>query len=153
MPQRGINRVTMAVWDLEKGKRFYEELLGATFHPVHDEDAEKFGVRCEIAWDAGIELLAPLEDRPSHIRSLLEERGEGIVGAVRAVPDVDASKRAADELGVRTTAELDYDQPTLDRWLQGRFTKYKEYFLGPDAPLGPNMVIGEFVDAEPAEEA
>ncbi|MDJ0790242.1 MAG: hypothetical protein QNK05_25905, partial [Myxococcota bacterium] len=90
---------------------------------------------------------------PSHVRRHLEERGEGIVGAVLAVPDVDASKRAADALGVRTTAELDYDQPTLDRWLQGRFTKYKEYFLGPDAPLGPNMVIGEFVDAEPAEEA
>ncbi len=147
MPQRGVNRITMAVWDIEQGRAFYEKLLGATFESVHDEDAEKFGVQCLIAWDAGIELLAPLEGRDSHVRQVLETRGEGIVGAVLAVEDVDASQRAATELGVRTTAELDYDASTIDRWLQGRFTKYKEYFLGSDAPLGPNIVIGEFVGA------
>ena len=58
MKQRGINRVTMAVWDLEEGKAFYSKLLGATFHPVHDEDAAAHGVVCAIAWDAGIELVA-----------------------------------------------------------------------------------------------
>ena len=34
MPQRGINRVAMAVWDLEKGKRFYEKLLGGRNQPM-----------------------------------------------------------------------------------------------------------------------
>ena len=33
MKQRGVNRVTMAVWDLERGKRFYEK-LGWTADPA-----------------------------------------------------------------------------------------------------------------------
>ena len=149
MPQRGINRVTMAVWDLEKGKAFYEKLLGATFHPVNEKDAEQFGIVCAIAWDAGIELVAPIPERPSHVRAHLEERGEGLMGVVFAVEDVDASKAAAEELGVRIVGALDYEQATIDEWLQGRFNKYKEYFLAADGPLSPGMLIGEFIDAPP----
>ena len=148
MVQRGINRVAMAVWDLEKGKAFYSKLLGATFHPVHEEDAAAHGIECAIAWDAGVELVAPLSDRPSCVRQHLEKNGEGLVGAVFAVEDVDASKDAALELGVRVVGSLDYEQATIDRWLQGRFEKYKEYFLAPDGPLGPGLLLGEFVDRE-----
>lgn len=151
MAQRGINRVTMAVWDLEKGKEFYGKLLGATFHPVKEDDAEKFGIACAIAWDAGVELVAPLPDRPSHIRTHLEQKGEGLVGAVFAVEDVDASRDAAVELGVRIVGDLDYEQATLDKWLQGRFTKYKEYFLAGDGPLSGGLLIGEFIDSDASD--
>lgn len=147
MKQRGVNRVTMAVWDLTKGKAFYSKLLGATFHPVHETDAAAHGVECAIAWDAGVELVAPLPDRPSYIRRHLEKNGEGLLGAVFAVPDVDASRSAAEELGVGIVGALDYEQATIDRWLQGRFKKYKEYFLAPDGPLSPGLLIGEFIDS------
>ncbi len=153
MKQRGVNRVTMAVWDLEKGKHFYEKLLGATFHPANDEDAAKFGVAVAMAWDAGVELVAPLGDAPSHVRQHLETHGEGLMGAVFAVADVDAARDAAKQAGVRIVADLDYDQPTIDRWLQGRFTKYKEYFLAGDGPLSSGLLIGEFVDADAPNES
>ena len=149
MKQRGINRVTMAVWDLAKGKEFYSKLLAATFHPVHDADAAAHGIECAIAWDAGIELVAPLPERPSFVRNHLEKKGEGLLGAVFAVEDVDATRDAAEELGVRVVGSLDYDQATIDRWLQGRFEKYKEYFLAADGPLSPGMLIGEFIDSPP----
>lgn len=147
MKQRGVNRVTMAVWDLAKGQAFYSKLLGATFHPVHAGDAAAHGIECAIAWDAGVELVAPLPERPSFVRRHLEKNGEGLLGAVFAVPDVDASRGAAEELGVRIIGSLDYDQATIDRWLQGRFERYKEYFLAPDGPLSPGLLIGEFIDS------
>jgi catechol 2,3-dioxygenase-like lactoylglutathione lyase family enzyme len=145
--QRGINRVVMAVSDLEKGKAFYAKLLGATFHPVHDEDAAAYGIECEIAWDAGIELVAPMPERLSHVRTHIEKHGEGLMGTVFAVEDVDACRAAAETLGVRIVGELDYEQETIDRWLQGRFEKYKEYFLAADGPLSAGLLIGEFIDS------
>ena len=39
-------------------------------------------------------------------------------------------------------------QDQIDTHLQGRFTKYKEYFLGPAAPLTPGVVLGEFDDGD-----
>lgn len=150
MKQRGINRVTMAVWDLEKGKAFYEKLLGATFFPAHDEEAASFGVQVAMAWDAGIELVAPLGDKPSFVRTKLEESGEGLMGVVFAVEDVDASRDAAVELGVKIFHTLDYDQETIDRFLQGRFNKYKEYFLAAGGPLSGGCLIGEFIEPDTA---
>ena len=149
MKQRGVNRVTMAVWDLEKGKRFYENVLGAEFHPVNDAEAEAFGVRCAIAWNAGIELVSPIDGRDSHIRTFLEKRGEGLAGVVFAVDDVDATRDAAVAANIPVVADLDYSQAQIDEHLQGRFTKYKEYFFGAGAPLGGGVVVGEFVDATP----
>ena len=147
MKQRGINRVVMAVWDLAKGKEFYSKLLSATFHPVHDADAAAHGIECAIAWDAGVELVAPLPEHPSFVRKHLEKNGEGLVGAVFAVADVDASRDAAEVLGVNIVGSLDYEQATIDRWLQGRCEKYKEYFLAPDGPLSAGLLIGEFIDS------
>ena len=63
MKQQGVNRVVMAVRDLEAGRAFYEELLGCTFHSANDEEASAFGVRVLMSWDGGIELVAPIEER------------------------------------------------------------------------------------------
>jgi len=147
MKQRGVNRVTMAVWDLEQGKEFYTKLLGATFEPVNDADAEAFGVRCSIAWNAGIELVSPVEGRESRIRTLLEERGEGLAGVVFAVDDVEESKRQAEAADVPVLHLLDYTQAQIDEHLQGRFARYKEYFLGPGGHLSAGVVLGEFEES------
>lgn len=138
----------MAVWDLEKGRQFYERLLGAKFERVNEADAEAFGVQCLIAWDAGVELVAPIEGKDSHIKKVLEERGEGLVGVIFAVDDVDESRDAAVAADIPVLADLDYTQAQIDEHLQARFTKYKEYFLGKAAPLGGGVVIGEFIDKD-----
>ncbi len=143
--QRGINRVIMAVWDLESGRRFYEKFLGATFHHANREEAATFGVEIVMSWDGGVELVAPIEGRDSHIRSWLEEHGEGVVGVVFAVADADASRDAALETGVGSFHTLDYDQSQIDEHLQGRFSRYYEHFLMSAGPLGSGTyLVGEF---------
>jgi methylmalonyl-CoA/ethylmalonyl-CoA epimerase len=144
--ERGVNRVVMAVRDLDAGREFYEKLLGCTFQPGNDEEAASFGVRMTFSWDAGIELVAPIEGQGSYIESILDERGEGIIGVVWAVADADASKDAGAELGVTTFHTLDYSQEQIDRDLQGRFRRYYEHFMaGPKTPLGnASVLVGEF---------
>ena len=125
--QRGVNRVVMAVRDIDAGRAFYEKLLGCTFHHGNDEEAAAFGVRMLFSWDAGIELIAP-------------------IGVVWAVADADAAKSAGAELGVSTFHTLDYSQAQIDDDLQGRFRRYYEHFMaGPDTPLGnASVLVGEF---------
>ncbi|MEZ5244033.1 MAG: VOC family protein [Acidimicrobiales bacterium] len=144
--QRGVNRVVMAVRDLEAGREFYEKLLGCTFHPGNDEEAAAFGVRMSFSWDAGIELISPIAGQGSFVESILDERGEGLIGVVWAVADADASKEAGAELGVSTFHTLDYSQEQIDSDLQGRFRRYYEHFMaGPKTPLGTaSVLVGEF---------
>ncbi len=146
MRQRGVNRVVMAVRDLDEGRAFYEKLLDCTFDHANDEEAAKFGVKILFSWDAGIELVAPIPGTDSYIEKILDDRGEGMVGVVWAVADADASKAAAAELGVGSFFTLDYSQDQIDRDLQGRFTRYYEHFLsGADTPLGSaSVLVGEF---------
>ena len=144
--ERGVNRVVMAVRDLEAGRAFYEKLLGCTFQPGNDEEAAGFGVQMLFSWDGGIELIAPIEGKDSHIAKILDERGEGLIGVVWAVADADASKAAGEELGVGSFFTLDYSQDQIDRDLQGRFRRYYEHFMsGADTPLGTaSVLVGEF---------
>jgi methylmalonyl-CoA/ethylmalonyl-CoA epimerase len=144
--QRGVNRVVMAVRDLEAGREFYEKLLGCTFHHGNDEEAAAFGVRMLFSWDGGVELIAPIEGKDSYVEKLIEEKGEGLVGVVWAVQDADASKAAGEELGVGSFFTLDYSQEQIDDNLQGRFRRYYEHFLGgADTPLGTaSVLVGEF---------
>jgi catechol 2,3-dioxygenase-like lactoylglutathione lyase family enzyme len=148
--QRGVNRVVMAVNDLEAGREFYEKLLGCTFHHGNDEEAATFGVRMLFSWDGGIELVAPISGQGSYVETILEERGEGIIGVVWAVADADASKAAGAELGVTTFHTLDYSKDQIDSDLQGRFTRYYEHFMaGPKTPLGnASVLVGEFDSPE-----
>jgi len=140
----GINRVTIAVRDLERGKEVFSRLLGATFHPAGEEDAARFGVRVAISWDAGIELVSPLPGRESPVARFLEERGEGLMGVVFAVDDLGEARRRAEEMGVPVWHELDYSQEEIDRRLQGRFSRYREIMLGSRGTCGVAPVIGEF---------
>ena len=144
MKPQGVNRVTIAVKDLEKGIDFYAKLLGATFHEATAEDVVTLGIRVAMSWDAGIELVSPMPDRESFITEFLEQRGEGLMGVVFAVDDVEEAHEAAKALGVGTWYTVDYDQEEIDRHLQGRFTKYKEYMLDADTSYGVGPVIGEF---------
>ena len=69
MKQKGINRIVVGVWDFEKGKEYFEKLLGAEFAPENqDGEAAAFGVRVAMAWESGIEHVSPLPDVQSPIR-------------------------------------------------------------------------------------
>lgn len=148
MTQRGVNRVVVAVWDFDAGRRFFEQVLGAEFAPENDDgEAAAFGVRVAMAWEAGVELVSPLPGVDSPIRAELERNGEGLKGVVFAVADADASMAAAERLGLEHYYFLDYSQEQIDAKCQGRFSRYKEYFVTARAPLSGTVLLGEFIDA------
>lgn len=144
MKPQGVNRVVIAVKDLEKGMDFFSKLLGATFHEATAEDVVRLGIRVAFSWDAGIELVSPMPDRESFVTEILEQRGEGLINVVFAVDDVEKAREAAEALGLGIWYSVDYDQETIDKHLQGRFTKYKLYMLDARTSGGMGAVIGEF---------
>lgn len=143
--QQGINRVVIGVWDLDAGMGFYSELLQTTFVESVGGEAASFGVRVAMNFDAGVELVAPLPGRESQLRLTMEERGEGVVGVVFAVPDADASRQAATSHGIGTYHSLDYSQAEIDeRHGPNRFTRFYEHFLEAVPPLSGITLVGEF---------
>lgn len=146
--ERGINRIICGVWDLDAAMEFYGQLLGVTFQHGHGEEAESFGVRVAFSWEGGMELVSPLPDRDSHIRTHLETAGEGIIGVVFAVADADRARDAAAGLGMPTYYSLDYDQATINERLGGRWSTYKQHFITPVAPLDGTVLLGEFAPVD-----
>lgn len=137
MGLRGINRIVVAVNDLEKAKRQYTDLLGATFMDA-DWTGEPFGINVAIAWDAGIELCAPMPGREmdSAVSQFLAHRGEGIMNVCIGVDDGDAAFKRASAQGVHCVNALDYSQAEIDQHLSGLFSRYQEFFLDTGAQCG-----------------
>ncbi|MDD3797655.1 MAG: VOC family protein [Novosphingobium sp.] len=130
MGLRGVNRVMIAVHDLEKAKILYSDLLGATFHDAH-WTGEPFGIAVSIAWDAGIELCAPLPGREqdSAVSAFLAHRGEGVMNVFFGVDDGDAAMERAAAHGFGCVHSLDYTQEEIDAHLGGFFRRYQEFMI------------------------
>lgn len=137
MGLRGVNRVMIAVQDLEKSKREYSALLGATFVDAH-WTGEPFGINVSIAWDAGIELCAPRPGREddSAVSQFLAHKGEGIMSVFFGVDDCEVAARMAQAEGFASVNALDYTQEEIDKHLQGMFERYQEITLNSSARLG-----------------
>ena len=147
MKQKGINRIVIGVWDFEKGKDYFERLLGAEFAPENtDGEAAAFGVRVAMAWESGIELISPIPGIESHVRDEMEKNGEGIKGIVFAVDDAEEAISQGKELGLLPYYDLDYDQEQINTKCQGRFSQYKEYFIDAPDPLNTTVLLGEFTE-------
>ena len=147
MKQKGINRIVIGVWDFEKGKDYFERLLGAEFAPENtDGEAAAFGVRVAMAWESGIELISPIPGIESHVRDEMEKNGEGIKGIVFAVDDAEEAISQGKELGLLPYYDLDYDQEQINTKCQGRFSQYKEYFIAASDPLNTTVLPGEFTE-------
>ena len=130
MGLRGVNRVMIAVHDMDEAKRLYSDLLGATFKDV-DWTGEPWGINVSIAWDAGIELCAPMPGREndSAVSQFLAHRGEGIMSVFFGVDDGDAAMARASAEGFGCVNALDYSQDEIDRHLGGMFSRYQEFTL------------------------
>ena len=147
MKQKGINRIVIGVWDFEKGKDYFERLLGAEFAPENtDGEAAAFGVRVAMAWESGIELISPIPGIESHVRDEMEKNGEGIKGIVFALDDAEEAISQGKELGLLPYYDLDYDQEQINTKCQGRFSQYKEYFIAASDPLNTTVLLGEFTE-------
>jgi catechol 2,3-dioxygenase-like lactoylglutathione lyase family enzyme len=140
----GVNRVIVAVRDLEKSKSFYAALLGAEFHDA-SWTGEPFGIQVAISWNAGIELCAPVpgKEKECVITPFLEENGEGVINIVFDVDDADESLERAKAAGAQAMLPVDYTQAEIDQHLGGLFTKYKEYFLDTAGRCGYTITLGQ----------
>lgn len=152
MKPLGVNRVVIAVKDLDSAIRFYSQLLGATFFDA-SAGAESFGVRAAISWDGGIELVSPLPGRDSLIARLIEKRGEGLQGVVFAVEDVEEAKAKAEKMGIGVVQTIEFKEDQLQKLFGGRFTKFKEYILNPANTGGIQVVLGQFDTKNPRSNA
>jgi len=143
MKPQGVNRVVMAVEDLDKAVTVYSGLLNTSFIDA-SEGGEPFGLKVAISFDAGIELCAPMPGRDSFIKQFIDKHGEGITGVVFVVDDVDEAHDKAKEMGIGVLAMIaDYDQAYIDAHLEGRYRKYKEYMLNPAGTFGAGVIIGQ----------
>jgi predicted enzyme related to lactoylglutathione lyase len=92
----GVDRVHHVVWcvqaeRLEEVRRFWERGLGLT---MVDIDLPERGLHVLLAWDAGIEIIAPSHAEgggAEAVRAVLAEQGEGVYSVVYAVDSVDQS--------------------------------------------------------------
>lgn len=127
----------IAVREMDKAKLQYSDLLGATFVDA-DWTGEPWGISVSIAWDAGIELCAPLPGRESDsaVSQFLAHRGEGIMNVFFGVDDGDAAFERASAQGYDCVNALDYTQDEIDRNLGGLFTRYQEFTLDSRARCG-----------------
>ncbi|MBW2418764.1 MAG: VOC family protein [Deltaproteobacteria bacterium] len=144
MSIKGINRIIVAVRDLEEAKSSYAELLGAVFHDAN-WTGEPFGIHVAISWNAGLELCAPMPGREGDcaITPFLEQHGEGVMNVVFDVQDADESLKRAEAAGVQAMASVDYTQAEIDQHLGGLFTRYKEYFLNASERCGYTITLGQ----------
>lgn len=150
MAVQGVNRIMIAVRDLEAGKKMYHELLGATFMDAH-WTGEPFGIAVSIAWDAGIELCAPLPGREesSAVSGFLATRGEGVMGVFFNVADGEAAMARAIRHGYNSIHSLDYTQSEIDQHLGGLFQRYQEHNLNTGGRCGFTVSLAR-IEAKPA---
>ena len=145
----GVNRVMIAVHDIEKAKRQYSDLLGATFRDA-DWTGQPFGINVSIAWDAGIELCAPMPGREgdSAVSQFLAQRGEGVMNVFFGVDDGDAANERALAQGYGCVNALDYTQEEIDLHLDGLFARYQEFTLASNARCGFAVTLAR-IDEKP----
>jgi catechol 2,3-dioxygenase-like lactoylglutathione lyase family enzyme len=145
MVAKGINRIILAVRDLDKAKSYYAELLGATFNEAN-WTGEPFGIQVAISWNAGIELCAPIpgKERECVLTPLLNERGDSLLNIVFNIDDADEGYARAKKLRIQAINAVDYTQEEIDLHLDGLFTRYKEYFLNTGAQCGYGITLGQF---------
>ena len=150
MGLRGVNRVMIAVHDMDKAKQLYSELLGATFVDA-DWTGAPFGIHVSIAWDAGIELCAPMpgREKDSAVSPFLAQRGEGVMNIFFGVDDADVALGRAAALGFGCVNALDYSQDEIDQHLGGRFSRYQEFTLNSSERCGFAMTLARIDDKSP----
>ena len=144
MKPRGVNRITIAVRDLDSAVGIFSKLLNTTFIYA-TATARPHGIDAAISWDAGIELCAPLPGHRSDIADFIDKRGEGLMSVYFAVDDVEEARTRAEELGAGIKATIDYNKDEIERYFQGRFRTFKEYLLADTAATcGARVIVGQF---------
>lgn len=147
MNLRGINRIIVAVHDIEKSKRYYSELLGANFNDAN-WTGENYGINVAISWNAGIELCAPMKGREndSAVSQYLKMNGEGVLNVVFNYNDATNALSNATAMGAKLSHSLDYTQEEIDSHLDALFCKYEEHTMKTSGDCGFAITIAQITE-------
>jgi hypothetical protein len=91
-----VDRIHHLVWcvypeNLARVRAYWEHALGIA---MVDIDLPESGTRVLLAWNAGIEIVAPTSAQgkgAEKIRAILADRGEGVYSVVYSVASIEAS--------------------------------------------------------------
>jgi methylmalonyl-CoA/ethylmalonyl-CoA epimerase len=132
-----VDRISIAVRDLDAARAFFERHFEARFGPV--EDVRVDGYRYQPFTIAGftLELLAPYEPG-SPIARFLDRRGEGVYQVSFMVDDVDAAAAELRGSGVTVLGPRTYPDDVV---LEG--CRWKEAFVHPKDAFGVLLFLGQ----------
>lgn len=121
---QNVNHVDHVIWAcwLEELSGYVDRLSAVTGVAFDGPwDKVNLGIRVYISWEAGLEIIAPLE--PSEIAFAqklaehLRARGSGIYAIVFGVRDISLARRRALDLGYEPSAVIEQlgDEPWFDK--------------------------------------
>ena len=98
----GLDRVVIAVNDLDKSLKFFKDLLKVDFDVVGSSDE----LRIRGAYSAsGLELIEPYGP-DSFLSEYLKVKGESLMAIVLKVKDMDSTAKEFEEKGLAKTMDL-----------------------------------------------
>ena len=140
--QKFINHVDHVAWicrpeNLDAHVEQLEKLTGATLTRFARKD---MGFTMCISWEAGLEIVAPHDDRTDFnvwLWSELEAKGEGVTSVVFGVKDLDWHKSRLEKLGFEVGPLMDDhpDSPWHDKLV------LRERIAG--QAINTNIILGD----------
>ena len=147
MKFKGVNRVVIAVRDLDEAVIVYSRLFNTTFKEGDGDMDASYGIRAAVSWDAAIELVSPIPGSDAHmgqaVARFLDRNGGGVYSVVFSVDNVDEAYKQVTEMGFRVSGKFELDREQIGRLLDDRFKKFKQYSLSAADTLGVQVVIGQ----------
>jgi methylmalonyl-CoA/ethylmalonyl-CoA epimerase len=144
---RRLDRVSIAVRDLEAARAFFERHFDAEFGAVEDVAVDGYRYVPFTLGGFTLELLAP--SRPeSPIARFLARRGEGLYQLSLMVDDVDRAAGTLREAGLTVLGPRTYPDDVV---LEG--CRWKEAFVHPRDAFGVLLFLGERVPVSRAQRA
>ena len=114
-----LDHIGIAVKSITEARKFYEDVLGATYLYEHDNlDAGFRYVELDLAGTI-IELLEPLNEE-SFIRKFIAEHGEGFHHVTFDVPDTRERIAELKQSGVRVVQEKEHSPGAYEAFISPR---------------------------------
>jgi len=134
---KSVDRIGLAVEDLDAARSFFERVFGARFGAVEDVADQSFRYAPFDVAGFTLELLAPYDDA-SVIARFLKSRGPGVHHVSFQVDDLDAALAELARLGVPVAHVHDYPEGVS---FEGQ--RWREAFIHPRDAYGVLIHIAE----------
>jgi len=137
MKVKKVERVAIAVRDLEAAREFFERVLGARFHAVEDVKDQGFSYQPFTVAGFTLELLCPYRE-DSVIARFLAERGPGVHHVSFEVDDLDRAIRELAGDGVKAVHRIEYPKGVTFEGF-----RWREAFVHPKLAQGVLLHVCE----------